>query len=128
MGKYKAIALQYSLLRCIPLRSFLIRAAISTFVLALLLSDAATVEALVVRQYDPSRHERFSSGYPLDPVRNNSFFLSDLDFSGVGWVRNSSEKNTLTLISPQHFVGAAQSRFRPGLTVDFLSSLGELYW
>jgi hypothetical protein len=126
VGKYKAIELRHLSLRRIPLHSYLIRAASRTFVLALLLSDAATVEALVVREYDPSRHERFSTGFPLNPVRNDSFFLSDFDFSGVGWVRDASAKTNLTLISPQHFVGAAHTRFFPGLTVDFLNRLGEL--
>lgn len=126
MSKYQMAPLPYDSLQCcVRLRWHWIRAASKTLVLVLL-CDVATVEALVVREYDPLRHERFSSGFPLAPVRNDSFFLSDLDFSGVGWVRDASFKVNLTMISPQHFVGAAHTRFRPGLTVDFLSRLGEL--
>jgi hypothetical protein len=125
MAKNQVAPLPYhSLQCCIRLRWHCVWAASRTFVLAVLLCDAVTVEALVVREYDPSRHQRFRAGFLLNPVRNDSFFLSDLDFSGVGWRRDSIFN--VSLISPQHFVSAAHTGFSPGQTVDFFSRLGEL--
>jgi hypothetical protein len=92
--------------------------------LGLLIFHASPAHGLVVRHYDPTRHERFSSGFPANPILNDNFFLSDLDFTGVGWGANS--RLNVSLISPQHFVGATHTGFRPGHTVNFVNRLGTL--
>ena len=92
-------------------RCYLIKATGRILILALLLADASTARALFIRDYDAARHERFSEWHPINPIRNDSFFLSEFDFSGVGWRLDSI---SVTMISPQHFVGAAHTGFLPG--------------
>lgn len=69
------------------------------------------VSALVIRQYNANRHNRFT-GYPSNPVINPQFLFASHDFSGVGW--NTSNTNfQYTLVSPMHFVGA--NHIKPGI-------------
>jgi len=77
-----------------------------------------TAWGLVVRSYDPGRHDRFSSGYPDSPVVNTNGYVDYYDFSGVGW-HDANPARSLTLISPRHFVGA--THFPPGVgaTITF---------
>lgn len=73
---------------------------------------ATRVHGLVIRVYNPDKHDRFSSGYPSSPVENTNFHAGHYDFSGVGW--NAADPNqSFTLISPKHFVGA--NHFKPGI-------------
>jgi hypothetical protein len=97
-------------------------ARLTIIMLGLQIFHASIAQGIVVRDYDPSRHERFAAGFPANPIHNDSFFLSDFDFSGVGWGTGSSIN--VSLISPQHFVGATHTNFGPGQTVNFLNRLG----
>lgn len=77
--------------------------------------------ALTVYNYSASVNERFTSGFPSNPVVNASFFLSGYDLSGIGW---TSGNFGITLISPRHFVTAAH--VSAGTTVSFLSLDGTV--
>ena len=86
---------------------------------------ALPVRGLVIRGYDPARHERFVSGFPGSPVVNNNFHAAFYDFSGVGW--HSADPNLgCTLISPSHFVGANHVKPGIGATVTFYARDGVL--
>ena len=80
--------------------------------------------ALQIRDYEASRHDRFTTGYPDAPVVNTNWLGVAYDFSGVGW-DDSRPVRSITLISPQHFVGAWHSRVAVGGSVSFLNRLGE---
>jgi hypothetical protein len=99
---------------------------------ALVLALAAPVRAGVIAGYDlasPASHDtydRFASGFPTAPVPNSSsaFVASGIDLSGVGWLAGNPTF-AVTLISPQHIVGAAHVGFGNG-QVTFLSADGVL--
>lgn len=83
---------------------------------SLLVSLAATAfsNALEIRSYSASRHERFS-GFPGTPVANSntSYIARNIDLTGVGWYVQDTRRQ-YTLVSPKHFVGA--NHFRPAAT------------
>ena len=93
---------------------------------ALLIAGMPLVgQALVIRGFDPVVHNRFSSGYPGNPVENPNFFQADFDFSGVGWDASNGHRS-LALVSPRHFVGANHFQPAVGATLNFFNSNGEL--
>lgn len=91
------------------------------------LFTSASLHALVIRDYDPTIHDRFTSGWYTSPVVNSSWLGSPYDFSGVGWADDNANRG-LTLISPQHLIGAWH--YKPDLsesnTVHFLNANGQL--
>lgn len=82
------------------------------------------VDGVEIRNYDPARHDRFVS-FPRNLASNPSFLFAEQDWSGFGWHENNPRRH-LTLISPQHFVGA--THFRPGIgqRVRFQNLAGEI--
>ncbi len=80
---------------------------------------------LDINGYDCARHDRFSSGYATAPVQNPSFFASGYDWSGVGW-SPVNPRQSIALISAQHFVLANHWRIPEGNTVTFLNRDGLL--
>ena len=76
-----------------------------------------------INGFNPSRHARFLD--PDNPAKNPDFFMGDYDWSGVGW--NAANRNqSVTMISPQHFVGAKHYIIPTGRTVSFLNRDGEI--
>lgn len=72
------------------------------------LSLLAPAQGLELRNYSPARHDRFSSGYPGNPVMNPGFLHGASKFTGVGWwyqAGNPSASDTqFTLVSPRHVI------------------------
>ena len=82
-----------------------------------------SVYGVFIEDYDSLQNDRFTSGFPTNPIANPSFFAADLDFSGVGWDTNNRNKG-ITLISPQHFVAANHSK--PTGNLRFANQDGEV--
>jgi hypothetical protein len=63
---------------------------------------------LIVRNYHAAQHDRFSSGFPGNPVMNPTFIHDATRFTGVGWwyqAGNPSASDVqFTLISPRHVI------------------------
>lgn len=61
--------------------------------------------ALDIVDYKSPTNDRFSSGYPLTPVQNNSpsFLGKDFDLSGIGWSATNPDQN-FTMINDRQFV------------------------
>lgn len=96
--------------------------------LALVLSLASlSAHALVVEKYDPAANDRFSSGYPAEPVPNTGprFVGKGLDWSGVGWLA-SDPKRSFALISPRHFLYPRHWAPEVGGKIVFQNRDGEL--
>ena len=70
---------------------------------------------LTINGYNANRHERFDGGSPGASV-NTNWFAEEYDWSGVGWDQ-SDPRQSLTLISPRHFICA--NHWRPSGTVQF---------
>jgi len=81
---------------------------------------ALSARGLAIRNYDASRHDRFSSGYPSNPQPNTNFWLAAHDFSGVGWDASNADRS-VTLVSPRHFLAADHFRPAIGATLFFLN-------
>jgi hypothetical protein len=67
--------------------------------------------ALDVTGYSPTVNDRFTSGFPTNPVPNTSgsFVGAAYDWSGVGWsttIYAASSYKGLALLSPKHFLTA----------------------
>lgn len=92
----------------------------------LLLAATKPLGAIVIRNYNPAVHDRFSSGFPNAPVMNANFIHGASRFTGVGWWYQSGNPSAadiqFTLVSPRHVVsvrhlsgnfsgGAQQVRF-----------------
>ena len=77
--------------------------------LALLLWAAASgrVFALDVTGYSATANDRFTSGFPTNPVPNTSgsFVGAAYDWSGVGWSAADATKG-FGFITPQHYLVA----------------------
>ena len=84
---------------------------------ALIVTQAS---AVTIIGYDPTLHDRFSSGYATAPVPNGdpSFIGAGLDLSGVGW-DTALQTKSITMISDEYFVFS--SHYAPGATVSFFS-------
>lgn len=72
------------------------------------------LSAITITAYSNAANDRFSSGFPLEPIANEdpAFIGVGLDFSGVGWsttipggISNNSYKG-LGMLSPIHFLTA----------------------
>lgn len=80
------------------------------FALGLSAFCTSSVNGAIIDGLSPSRHNRFvdptfAGGTP--PTVNSSFFLSQYDFSGVGWLpAGVAGTKNFALISPQHFIFA----------------------
>ena len=72
------------------------------------LACAFPAHGLVIRNYNPAIHDRFSSGFPGNPVMNPNFIHDATKFTGVGWWWVSSNPSAsevqFSLISPRHVI------------------------
>lgn len=77
--------------------------------------------AVTITGYSSAENDRFSSGFPLDPVDNNgaSFVGAPYDWSGVGWSTTtyaSSSYKGFGLLSPMHFLTAQHYEYETEMT------------
>ena len=84
------------------------------------LLTATMASALTIVGYDSATNDRFSSGYPGNPVVNSSvsFLGAGYDLSGVGW-NPANVTQSFAMISDQYFVYS--NHYGPGSTLDFYS-------
>ena len=89
-------------------------------IFSLTLLTATMASALTIVGYDSATNDRFSSGYPGNPVVNNSvsFLGAGYDLSGVGW-NPANVTQSFAMISDQYFVYS--NHYGPGSTLDFYS-------
>lgn len=97
---------------------------------ALLPAVTQQVRALTIYNYlgNEQKYERFESGYPSLPIPSSDeqFIGNNYDWSGVGW--NSLNGNqSVTMITPYHFVGAKHYTINAGKSVTFQQNDGNLY-
>lgn len=85
---------------------------------------ALPANALVISGFDPVRHNRFSSGFSSNPVKNPNFFANQFDWSGVGWGANNTK--TVTMITPLQFITAAHHKPPENGPVTFVNADGVL--
>jgi len=82
-------------------------------------------QALEIRSYEPSRHDRFT-GFPASPVVNASSWFTGSLYSGVGW-SVSDTRRQFALVSPRHFVLASHWGISPGEQIRFLGPDGQVH-
>jgi len=76
-------------------------------------------------QFDPSRHNRFLSGFGTNPVQNpNVLGMPGLDFSGVGWGSGGDQFTNVALVTPEHFISANHYHPPVGSFLNFLGTDG----
>lgn len=66
---------------------------------------------MTITNYSSTANDRFSSGFPTNPVENSnaSFIGSGLDWSGIGWsttTHAASSYKGFAMLSPKHFLAA----------------------
>lgn len=102
----------------------------------LALSLQVPAHGLIVRNYVPGTHDRFSSGFPGNPVMNPNFLHDATKFTGVGWwyqAGNPSASDTqFTLISPRHVISVRHlaanfEGIHSGQSVRFLASDDQVH-
>src|SRR3972149_11780991 len=88
---------------------------------------SSLASAIVIHNYSPEFHDRFSSGYPTAPVPNTDpdFIGYGYDWSGVAWNANNSNQS-FAMLGPRHFLYA--SHYSAGSTLNFFSSDGQLIY
>lgn len=79
------------------------------------------LRAVTITGYDAAVHDRFTGGFPLEPVPNvgGGFIGLGYDWSGVGWsttTHASSSYKGFGLLSPVHFLAAQHYEHAPDLT------------
>lgn len=89
-------------------------------ILPLILLSATMARGLTIVGYSSAADDRFSSGYPDNPVPNASvsFLGAGYDLSGVGW-NPANVTQSFAMISDQYFVYS--NHYSPGSTLDFYS-------
>ncbi len=89
-------------------------------ILSFILLTTTMARALTIVGYDSATNDRFSSGYPGNPVANASvsFLGAGYDLSGVGW-NPADSSQSFAMISDQYFVYSNHSG--PGSSLDFYS-------
>jgi autotransporter-associated beta strand protein len=97
------------------------------------LMTSASLLALTVVDYDSEVNDRFSSGFPLNPVPNTSesFIGIEYDWSGVAWSTTTFEASSYKgfgLLSPRHLLVAQHYEHGNQATqgVRILSCSGEV--
>jgi hypothetical protein len=107
------------------------RFASETAIAALVASAALPgyVFALDITGYSPAVNDRFTSGFPANPVPNTSgsFVGAAYDWSGVGWSTTTYAQTSykgLALLSPKHFL-TAQHYENGGLVTQGVRILGR---
>lgn len=76
-------------------------------------------QALEIREYSATAHDRFVDFTDSDEISNNSSFIHNAyDLTGLGW-DSSNVTRGLTMVSPIHFVCA--NHFQPSDEVEFLT-------
>lgn len=81
-------------------------------------------DALQIRSYNASRHDRFT-GFPGSPVVNGSSWIDGSTHAGVGWVVTEPNRQ-LALISPRYVITASHYPLTAGTQIRFLSTSGSL--
>ena len=91
-------------------------------------------QGLELRNYVPATHNRFSSGFPDNPVMNPGFLHNASRFTGVGWWwinGNATASDTqFTLISPRHVLSVRhlEGNFTGGnWSARFVASDGQVH-
>jgi hypothetical protein len=99
--------------------------------LSLLLAGAPAGRAGVIVDHTPNafdpRYDRFVSGYPTAPVPNTStsFIGLPYDLSGIGW-RDSAPIQSISLVSPRHFIGNFHVGYQVGEKLDFYDPVANV--
>lgn len=97
----------------------------------LLLAITATIgssEAIHIRNYSATRHNRFSSGFPSAPIANTNptFIAHGLDLTGVGWYAPNTRVQ-FALVGRQHVLTATHLAQYIGTNqIKFLSQSGQV--
>lgn len=93
----------------------------------ILLLILAEVNALQIRNFNSDVHDRFSSGYPSNPVMNTSqsFIAAGHDLSGIGW-RKSNSGSSHAMVTPLHFLGANHAKPALSDSLRFVNADGVL--
>jgi len=82
-----------------------------------------SVDALVIRGYTPSKHDRIFNTSST-PSLNPDFIHAGIDLTGVGW-HTAVQSRQLTMVSPLHFIGARHYRPGIGATLRFVANDGN---
>lgn len=84
---------------------------------------AAASHGLTIANYQAVTHDRFSSGYPLNPVDNASanFIGKDYDWSAVAWSATDATKS-FAFLSPKHTLIARH--YGGASTLNFATDTG----
>lgn len=98
------------------------------------LACAFPAQGLELRNYNPGVHNRFSSGFPDNPVMNPNFLHNASKFTGVGWwwINGNPTASDIqfTLISPRHVLSVRhlEGNFTGGnWSARFVASDGQVH-
>jgi len=87
-----------------------------------LLLGCGILQAMEIRNYQASRHDRFLN-FPTAPSWNDSAWFASRSYTGVGWVPGE-EHRQFALISPKHVVFATHYVPANGTVIRFLNADG----
>ncbi len=90
---------------------------LKSFALALLPGVAGALE---IRQYSPSRHDRFTTG-----GFNNAAYYNPLLYTAVGYATNPADPRQFALVTPQHVLFARHVSY--GGVMRFMNSEGNTF-
>ncbi|MCW1922027.1 hypothetical protein OKA05_05650 [Luteolibacter arcticus] len=100
----------------------------------LALSVLVPVQGLELRTYNAGLHDRFSSGFPNNPVMNPGFLHNASKFTGVGWWwingNPAASATQFTLVSPRHVLSVRhlEGAFTNGnWSARFVASDGQVH-
>jgi hypothetical protein len=87
---------------------------------------ALPVQALTIREYEASRHDRFT-GFPAAPQWNDGAWFDSRSFGGVGWnATDAVNKRQFALVTPRHILAASHALPAVGNVIRFLAADGSI--
>lgn len=111
-------------MRVPPLRATVLKPmSVRIFPLFLTLAFPSISSALEIRDYSPTRHDRFVDGAGGRELNPDAYYDSER-FTGVGYGTNTNDNRQFALVTPRHVLFAKHFAF--GGSVAFLNTEGDV--
>lgn len=94
--------------------------------LPLLLLTAAVSNALEIRNYSSTRHDRFITGTNGLTLNPDAYYVSSR-YTGVGYATQTGESRQFALVTPEHLLFAKHFQQGLGTPIRFINASGQAF-
>lgn len=94
--------------------------------LLILLLMAAASQAIEIRNYSPSRHDRFIDGTGGLALNPDAYYVSSR-YTGVAYATQTGESRQYALVTPEHVLFARHFQQGLGTPIRFINAFGQAF-